>query len=93
LDELPSEAAPPEWVVLLRSRRQKPFEIVATEAPAPAIRVTSAQKSPGQYILHIANLRATRDIDGKAVRVRVKKPDGEEDTIEIPIRVKAREKR
>lgn len=73
--------------VLVRSRRRNAFTIRRIDPPRPEVQVETASRGL-DYVLRISNLRGSKELDGQKIRVLLKKANGEEDLLEIPVRVK-----
>jgi len=74
---------------LVRSRENKPFNIIGIETPQGIdVNVKTEKLGPGRYRIKISDLQPSKDLDGKIFRVRVKMPDGEEKVLEIHVRVR-----
>lgn len=73
--------------IYVNSLRQKPIEVVGVENPDPASTVESAKLSATQYRVRIRGMKASKDLNGKVVRIRVKRWDGKEESFDVPIQV------
>lgn len=74
--------------LVVRSFKDKPIKILGIETPASEIDVKIETLGIGRHRIRISNFRPSKDLDGKIFRVRVKKPDGEEEILEVPLQVK-----
>ena len=79
-------SVPIQWSLLLRSCRERPFEVLGAEVPGSRVPVSVAPRGTNEYVLSVGRLGSARDSAGKALRVRVRTARGEEECVEIPIR-------
>ena len=70
-----------------KTHKGKALEILSIETPHETITTETHETGVGEYRIEIKNLSPTKDLNGKAFRVRVKKWDGKEERIEVPVRV------
>lgn len=74
--------------LMVISHRNKPLEILRVETPNESIKVETQKLRTGRYRLKISNLGHGKDLDGKLFRIHVRKWNGKEEVIEVPVRVR-----
>ena len=87
LPEVSGNGKPLNRFFIVRSHRNKPFEILGIEMSGIDADVMTEKLSAGRYRVKIRNLRPSMDMDGKVFRIRVKNSDGKEKVLDVPIRV------
>jgi hypothetical protein len=73
--------------LLVHAPDGKPFEILEVEVPDDAFDTEVTQLAPGRHRLSVKNADSVEGLDGKMLRIKVKKA-GREDVLEVPIRVR-----
>ena len=72
----------------VRAPASKPMEILGVDLPDEGMTVDQTKIGPGNYRIKIGNVRSSMDMDGKAIIVHVKSPDGKEKAMRIPVKVR-----
>jgi hypothetical protein len=86
-EELPVLEAvgqPAGRIVIVRSETGKKFQIVKVEVPIPSITYKVQPVEAGGYQIELSNIPATRDVEGKSVRILIDLPGAAD--IVIPFR-------
>jgi hypothetical protein len=73
--------------IYVNSNRQKPVEITKVELPDPEAKTDVAKLNDGQHRIRITGMKGSMDLNGKTIRIHVKRWDNKEDTLDIPVQV------
>ncbi len=87
LPEFSGNGKPVNRSFIVRSHRNKPFEILGVEMSGIDADVITETLGAGRYRVKIRNLLPSMDMDGKVFHIRVKNSDGKEKLLDVPIRV------
>lgn len=73
--------------ILVRSSGDKPIDLVDIGLPGTNMTQRVEKLTPGQLRIRVGDIRLGDNIDGKEIKIRVKKADGEEVKLDVPIRI------
>ncbi len=73
--------------LLVRSGNRKPFEVLAVKTPLESIQAEIKQLPGNRSRVLISNMVASDELNGKQIEIDVRKWNGEETTLTVPIRV------
>ena len=79
--------APMIRYLLVRSGNQKPFEILDVKTPIDSIQTKVDKLTGAGARIQISNLIASAELDGKEFEIRIRKWNGQEDILKVPVRI------
>lgn len=74
--------------ILVRSPLQTPFAVVGVTPPARDVVVKTDKLSDTRYRIKISNLAAKKEMDGQVFHIRIRKENGDETAILVPVVVR-----
>ncbi|MDA0576493.1 MAG: DUF1573 domain-containing protein [Verrucomicrobia bacterium] len=86
VSRLPTDA-PFSQQIVIRSRTPEPMALLEIIVPPGEIESSSHPMNENMYRIELIFRNFSKDLDGKAVTIRVKRQDAEEETYDVPIRV------
>jgi hypothetical protein len=73
--------------ILVRAFDNSPLTIAGVECPDSRIAVQTEEFGPGHYRIKLSNIAPSKVLDGKIIRIRVKRGSGPEKSFDIPVKV------
>lgn len=88
LPEFFGDGKPLDRSFIVRSHKNKPFEILGIEISGIDADVMTEKLGAGRYRVKIRNLRPSMDMNEKVFNIRVKNSDGKEKLLDVPIQMR-----
>ena len=87
LTALAARRKPVRRYILVHSDQKKPATLLDVVPPSQGITVHKKKLKPGVYRIEVGNLVPRQELEGQAIEIHLRKADGTETTIEVPIKI------